>query len=161
LDLRTLALHRKKLGLGLFLLAAITMVCLSYSALSYIAAQKEALPYTVLDQVAQTYPNPGHTNVTLIGSMTGLTINPTCGYLNPPCAIAAAPLYYIEVYGTNDKIRLIFPNATVIPVNGAHLIVTGMYVTPSTYKPNQWSPAMTFQGDLYVRSYSYTFLPFI
>jgi hypothetical protein len=139
----------------------ISIVAVTYYGSNYIGSDRQVMASPALIQVGQTYPNPGHTNVTVLGSMTGLTISPTCGYANPPCAIAAAPVYYIVVYGTNNKIRLIFPNSTVIPVNGAHLIVTGTYVTPSTYKPDQWSPSLVFLGDIYVRKYSYTFLPFL
>ena len=145
----------------MLLLVGITIVATSYYESNYITGQREVLSYAALNQVDQTYPNPGHTNVTVIGAMTSLTISPTCSYLNPPCAISAAPIYYIVVYGSNDRIRLIFPNSTILPVNGAHIIVTGRYVTPSTYKPDQWSPALEFAGDIYVRTYSYTFLPFI
>jgi hypothetical protein len=145
----------------MLLLVGTAIAAVSYSGSNYIAGERQLMSSPAFVHGDQTYPNPGHTNVTLIGTINGLTINPTCSYSNPPCAITAAPLYYIVVYGTNNKIRLIFPNSTVIPINGSHLIVTGVYVTPSTYKPDQWSPQMEFLGDLYVRTYSYTFLPFI
>jgi hypothetical protein len=41
------------------------------------------------------------------------------------------------------------------PINGLQIIVTGTYVTPSTYQSNQYTPRLSFGGDIYVISYSY------
>jgi len=99
------------------------------------------------------YPNPLHQNVTLTGVMTSSVVAPTCALANPPCAIADSPLYYITVNGQNY--RLIFSNSTQPPMNHARISVTGVFVTPSSYKSNLWNPAMQFHGDIYVIEYFY------
>ena len=99
------------------------------------------------------YPNPIHQNVTLTGVITGSVVAPACKLSNPPCAIADSPVYYITVNG--QDYRLIFPNSTKVPLNHAHIEVTGVFVTPSTYQANLWNPQMYFRGDIYVISYYY------
>jgi hypothetical protein len=101
------------------------------------------------------YPNPISQNVTVAGVMTSLVVSPACALSNPPCAIANSPIYYITVNGWDY--RLIFPNSTTVPVNHAHILVTGRFVTPSTYQANLWTPQMYFRGDIYVTTYSYVF----
>ena len=150
-------MDRTRFALGILMLIAIVAVALSYYGPNYIV-QRQVMSSPALMQGGPTYPNPGNANVTVIGSMRALTVSPACSLSSPPCAISSAPLYYIVVNGFNY--RLIFPNSTVIPTNGAHLIVTGTYVTPSTYKASQWMPALVFKGDIYVRTYSYVLLPY-
>jgi len=99
------------------------------------------------------YPNPISQNVTLTGVMTDIQVAPACSLSYPPCAISDTPLYYITVNGWNY--RLIFSNKTVIPQNRAIIIVTGIFVTPSTYKASQWTPQLYFRGDIYVIYYVY------
>jgi hypothetical protein len=99
------------------------------------------------------YPNPANGNVTVAGTMTSSIVSPVCALSTPPCAIANSPLYYITVNGWNY--RLIFSNSTKIPLNHAMITVTGVYVTPSTYQASQWTPQITFHGDIYVITYSY------
>jgi hypothetical protein len=62
-------------------------------------------------------------------------------------------LYYITIDGVNY--RLIFPASIKPPINGLQIIVTGTYLTPSTYQSNQYTPQLYFRGDIYVISYSY------
>ncbi len=99
------------------------------------------------------YPNPIHQNVTLTGVMTASVVSPACKLSSPPCAVADSSLYYITVNGWNY--RLIFSNSTKVPLNRAHIVVTGVFVTPSTYQPGLWSPQMDFRGDIYVITYYY------
>jgi hypothetical protein len=99
------------------------------------------------------YPNPISPNVTVGGIMTSTTIAPTCSLASPPCAFSDSPLYFLVVNGW--YYRLIFPNSTRPPVNHSHIIVTGVFVTPSTYQENLWTPTMNFAGDIYVMTYSY------
>jgi hypothetical protein len=40
-------------------------------------------------------------------------------------------------------------------MNGARIIITGVFVTPSSFHPNQWTPQIYFRGDIYVLSFSY------
>jgi len=106
-----------------------------------------------LETSGPNYPNPIHQNVTLTGSVTTSVVSPACKLSSPPCAIADSPLYYITVNGWNY--RLIFSNSTTVPMNHASISVTGVFVTPSTYKSSQWTPQMQFHGDIYVIAYSY------
>jgi hypothetical protein len=100
-----------------------------------------------------SYPNPINKNVTVVGAMTSSIVSPACSLSTPPCAISDSPLYYITVNGWNY--RLIFSNSTKIPLNHAIIMVTGVYVTPSTYQASQWTPQIYFHGDIYVITYSY------
>ena len=140
-----------------YVLAAVAMIgliALSFQALSiYSTSKPPTLSFApaAIEQVI--YPNPVNKNVTVAGEMTSSVVSPTCALSSPPCAIANSPLYYITVNGWNY--RLIFPNATKIPLNHAHIMVTGVFVTPSTYKASEWMPVMSFRGDIYVISYSY------
>jgi hypothetical protein len=104
------------------------------------------------------YPNPTNPNVTLTGVLTLTVVSPTCALNKPPCAMSSGSLYYITVNGANY--RLIFPPSMKLPINGLHVMVTGTYVTPSTYQTNQWTPELFFRGDIYVIAYSYAF-PYI
>jgi len=99
------------------------------------------------------YPNPINPNVTLTGVLTLTMVSPTCALNNPPCAMSAGSLYYITVNGVNY--RLIFPSSMKLPVKGLRIMVTGIYVTPSTYQANEWTPQLSFTGDIYVISYFY------
>jgi len=148
-------LHRTRFALGILLLLAVITV--SYYGSNYFI-HTGVMQSPSLLQSGPTYPNPGFPNVTEIGMMRSLTVSPACSLNNPPCAISTAPLYYITVNGANY--RLIFPNSMALPKNGAHIIVTGRYVTPSTYKAEQWMPALVFRGDIYVQTYSYVLLPY-
>ena len=67
--------------------------------------------------------------------------------------MSAGSLYYITVNGVNY--RLIFPSSMKLPVKGLRIMVTGIYVTPSTYQANEWTPQLSFTGDIYVISYFY------
>jgi len=102
-----------------------------------------------------SYPNPVNPNVTLTGLATSTVVSPTCALSSPPCALSGGALYYITVNGVNY--RLIFPSSMKLPISGLHIMVTGTYVTPSTYEPSQWTPEVYFGGDIYVMSYSYVF----
>ena len=101
------------------------------------------------------YPNPVNPNVTFTGVLTSTVVSPTCALNNPPCAMSAGSLYYITVNGANY--RLIFPASMKLPIKGLHIMVVGTYVTPSTYQATQWTPQLSFRGDIYVISYTYVF----
>jgi hypothetical protein len=85
--------------------------------------------------------------------MTSAVVSPACALSSPPCAISDSPLYYITVQGWNY--RLIFANSTKPPLNHAKVVVTGVFVTPSTYVASAWTPQISFRGDIYVISYAY------
>ena len=100
------------------------------------------------------YSNDTNQTLTLTGPITTTAVSPMCAlYSNPPCAMSIGTLYYITISGVNY--RLIFPTSMKPPTNGLRIVVTGTYVTPSTYQSNQYTPALYFRGDIYVTSYSY------
>ena len=100
-------------------------------------------------------PNPHGYNVTVLGVMKASQVAPACALSNPPCAISPTSVYYVVVNGRNY--RLIFSNDTFVPgnVTGTNVVITGAYVTPSTFNADQWTPSITFYGDIYV--YKVTF----
>jgi len=141
-----------------YTLAAVLVIAFISVAFAVAIYSSNSVPNHMLsspgpETTGPSYPNPISQNVTLTGVMTASVVAPTCALANPPCAIAASPLYYITVNGRNY--RLIFSNSTTLPMNHAHISVTGVFVTPSTYKSNLWAPQMQFQGDIYVISYYY------
>lgn len=94
-------------------------------------------------------------NVTVLGVLVFSSITPACSLSTPPCAIDNSWLYYVVVNGRNY--RLIFSNTTSVPqnVNGWNVIVTGAYVTPSAFQAHNWTPDLSFYGDIYVQRISY------
>ena len=100
-------------------------------------------------------PNPYGYNVTVLGVMKASQVAPACALSNPPCAISPTSVYYVVVNGRNY--RLIFSNDTFVPgnVTGTNVVITGEYVTPTSFNAAQWTPSITFYGDIYV--YKVTF----
>jgi len=100
-------------------------------------------------------PPPEAHNVTVLGVLKTSQMNPACALNSPPCAISPASIYYVVVNGRNY--RLIFADNIVIPnnVSGSNVIITGAYITPSTFNAGQWTPSLNFYGDIYV--YKVTF----
>jgi len=144
--------QRKKYILASALAIGLMIVAFQVSAM-HSATTNSALSFAPGANDNINYPNPVDRNVTVVGTMTSSTVSPACSLSTPPCAISNSPLYYITVNGWNY--RLIFPNSTKIPLNHATIVVTGLYVTPSTYQASQWTPQISFHGDIYVITYSY------
>jgi len=93
-------------------------------------------------------------NVTVLGVIKASTVAPACSLSNPPCTIPETSVYYVIVNARNY--RLIFSNTTEPPdVMSAHVIVTGLYITPSTFQASQWVPSLFFYGDIYVQKIVY------
>jgi hypothetical protein len=99
--------------------------------------------------------DPNGYNVTVLGVIKASQVAPSCSLSNPPCAISPTSIYYVVVNGRNY--RLIFQNDTQVPSNvgGTNVVVTGLYITPSTFNADQWTPSIVFFGDIYV--YKVTF----
>jgi hypothetical protein len=146
---------RAKYILGAVLVIALTAVAFQIYSSNSVANQALSSPSFGPGLAGIDYPNPIHQNVTLTGVMTGSVVSPACRLSSPPCAIADSPLYYITVNG--QYYRLIFPNSTKAPLNHAHIEVTGVFVTPSTYQSSLWDPPIYFRGDIYVLSYYYVY----
>jgi hypothetical protein len=98
---------------------------------------------------------PSGVNVSVIGTLKAYKIAPVCNLSSPPCAISDTTLFYLVVNGRNY--RLIFQNTTIVPLSliGSSAVVTGLYVTPSTYQAQQYTPYLQFYGDIYVSAISY------
>ena len=94
-------------------------------------------------------------NVTVIGTIGTYTLAPACSLTNPPCAITETVVYYVTVNGRNY--RLLFQNRTLVPdpLLGSYAVVTGLYITPSTFRANDWTPVLDFYGDIYVQVITY------
>ena len=146
-------MKRAKYILTAVLMIALAAVAIQIYSSNSTANQTLSSPSFGPGLAGINYPNPIHQNVTLTGVMTSSTVSPACKLSSPPCAVADSPLYYITVNGWNY--RLIFSNSTKAPLNHARIVVTGVFVTPSTYQPSLWSPQLSFHGDIYVISYYY------
>lgn len=98
---------------------------------------------------------PSGVNVSLIGKLGIITIAPVCSLSNPPCAITNSVLYYMVVNGRNY--RLIFTNTTNVPepLVGSYVVITGLFVTPSLYRADQYTPLLHFFGDIHVQVLTY------
>lgn len=141
-----------------FILAALlatALMVVAFQAYSVNLTTKPTSTLAFAPTSGPSYPNPINQNVSVTGVMTSAIVAPACALNSPPCAISNSPLYYVNVNGWNY--RLIFPASMKIPISNAHILVTGRYVTPSTYQANQWLPQMYFRGDIYVTSYYYVY----
>ena len=149
-------------------IAAIVIVALATVAVPYYNAHELRTPPVIQNSPASgasLNPQPSDSNafppppqsriVTVLGVLKTSQVNPACALNNPPCAISPASIYYVVVNGRNY--RLIFANNIVVPPNlsGTNVVITGAYVTPSTFNAGQWTPSITFYGDIYV--YKLTF----
>ena len=149
-----------------YVIVAIVIIALTVVAVPYYHAYdfrsstaKQNQP--AMSPLLETSPSfgqaakPSGVNVTVLGIMKASVVAPTCSLSNPPCAIPSTSIYYVIVNGRNY--RLIFQNSTSIPSNvtGSNVVVTGLYVTPSTFKADQWTPAISIYGDIYVQKISF------
>ena len=144
-------MRRGRFIVGAVLVSAIVVVAFQAYLLSSLTSSLASSPSF---SPSNNYPNPSNPTLTLTGPVTTTAVSPMCAlYANPPCALSIGTLYYITINGVNY--RLIFPASMKPPINGLQIIVTGTYVTPSTYQSNQYTPRLSFGGDIYVISYSY------
>jgi len=144
----------KRIRFILAVVLAIAVVAVAFQAYS-LSSRAQVATISFSPSSNPNYPNPVNQNVTIAGALTAETVAPTCALNNPPCAMVAGSLYYITVNGVNY--RLIFPASMKLPLPGAQILVTGVYVTPSAYQATQWTPQVSFRGDIYVIKYSYVF----
>ena len=143
-------MRRGRFILGAVLVSAIVVVAFQAYLLSSLTS---SIPTSPSFSPSNNYPNPTKSPLTLTGPIRTATVSPMCAfYANPPCAAWVGTLYYITINGVNY--RLIFPASMKPPINGLQIVVTGTYVTPSTYQSNSYTPRLSFRGDVYVMSYS-------
>ena len=144
-------MRRGRFILGAVLVSAIVVVVFQAYILSSLMSSFASSP----SFSPPIYPNATNQTLTLTGPITTTTVSPMCAvYANPSCAVWIGTLYYITINGVNY--RLIFPASIKPPINGLQITATGTYVTPSTYQSNQYTPQLSFRGDIYVTSYSYS-----
>lgn len=95
---------------------------------------------------------PIHQNVTVLGTLKVLTLAPTCSLAVNPCSSPATQIFYVVVNGRNY--RLILSERVQIPASlaGSSVVISGLFVTPSTFQADQWVPPLFFFGDIYVRT---------
>lgn len=145
-DRRTLAL--------VILIIAVSLVAIPATQLylSINSDQSALAPEAVTEKIH--YPNPKDgMNVTMLGVLQIVPIAPVC---SPSCAIQASTISYIIVNGRNY--RLVFSDSVNVPqanANGWKAVVTGSFITPSNYQANEWTPPLTFFGDIYVKNITY------
>jgi len=144
-------MRRGRFILGAVLVSAIVVVAFQAYLLSSLTSSLASSPSF---SPSNNHPESTNPTLTLTGPIRTTAVSPMCAlYSNPPCAMWIGTLYYITIDGANY--RLIFPASMKPPKNGLQIIVTGTYVTPSTYQSNQYTPQLSFRGDIYVTSYSY------
>ncbi len=145
-------MRRERFILGAVLVSAIIVIAFQAYLLSSLTSSVASSPSF---SPSNNYPTDQPSTLTLTGPLTTTAVSPVCAlYSSPPCAIWVGTLYYITINGVNY--RLIFPTSMKPPppINGIRIIVTGTYVTPSTYQYYQYTPQLSFRGDMYVISYS-------
>ncbi len=145
-----------------YIIASISIIALAMAAIAYSQAYQPnsfGLGQKQLSSSPSFDPrppglNPSGVNVSVIGVLKGSSVTPACSLSNPPCAAVDTSIYYVVVSGWNY--RLIFPNSTQSPdVFGHRVLVTGLYITPSSYDSTQWTPSIYFRGDIYVQTITY------
>jgi hypothetical protein len=151
---------REKYAVAAFMIIAFTIVAFPYYQ-AYLHSSTidqepaSSPPLMVPSPSLSSRPKPSGVNVTVLGVMKASIIAPTCSLSNPPCAISPTSIYYIVVNGRNY--RLIFPNSTSVPGNvvGSNAVITGLYITPSTFNVDEWTPSISFYGDIYVQKMTF------
>ena len=98
-------------------------------------------------------------NASVVGTIHVITLAPTCGQSNPPCAVPNLVLYYLTSNGHTYRLILLNP-IPLTPYNGKQVIANGLVVVPSQLELSQYNAPVSlyFDGDMYVRSIIY-YLP--
>lgn len=151
--------NRRRVHFAIALVAVAFLIMATVYSYNLVAPNKSA----VNPQVMAAPPTVGvggglqaaHQSVSVIGILKVLTLAPTCSLAVNPCATPATQIFYVVVNGRNY--RLIPSNTVPIPASlaGSNVVVSGLYVTPSTYQADQWVPPLFFFGDIYVRAIWY------
>jgi hypothetical protein len=150
---------REKYLVSAFVIIAFTVVAFpyyqAYNLQLSTTDQKPASSPLPMQASPSFSARPSGVNVTILGVMKASVVAPTCSLSNPPCAISPTSIYYVVVNGRNY--RLIFPNSTSVPgsVMGSNVVITGLYITPSTFNVDEWTPSLSFYGDIYVQKVTY------
>ena len=149
---------REKYLVAAFVIIAFTLVAFPYyQAYNLQSSKTDREPASTPSREASPSfsTRPSGVNVTILGVMKASVVAPTCSLSNPPCAISPTSIYYVVVNGRNY--RLIFPNSTLVPGNvmGSNVVITGLYITPSTFNVDEWTPSISFYGDIYVQKVTY------
>jgi hypothetical protein len=95
---------------------------------------------------------PIHENVTVLGTLKVLTLAPTCSLAVNPCSNLETQIFYVVVNGRNYRLILADKMQISPSLAGSSVVVSGLFVTPSTFQADQWVPALFFFGDIHVRT---------
>ena len=142
--------------------SAISLVAVAFLVLAAVYSYNSLVPNNSIAKphILATPPpsvgvgggiQPIHENVTVLGTLKVLTLAPTCSLAVNPCSNPETQIYYVVVNGRNY--RLISLDKVQIPPSlaGSNVVVSGLFVTPSTFQADQWIPPLFFFGDIYVR----------
>jgi len=94
---------------------------------------------------------PLHENVTVLGTLRSLTLAPTCSLATNPCSNPETQVFYVVVNGRNYRLMLSDKMEIPMSLDGSRVVVSGLFITPSTFQADQWAPPLFFFGDIYVR----------
>ena len=98
---------------------------------------------------------PIHENVTVLGTLKVLTLEPACSLAVIPCSNPETQIFYVVVNGRNYRLILSYKVQITASLAGSSVVVSGVFVTPSTFQAGQWVPPLFFFGDIYVRTIWY------
>ena len=98
---------------------------------------------------------PIHENVTVLGTLKVLNLAPTCSLAVNPCTTPETQVFYVVVNGRNYRLVLSPKVQIQASLAGSRAVVSGLFVTPSTFQADQWVQPLFFFGDIYVRAIWY------
>lgn len=132
------------------LVAVAFLIVASVYTYNYVGSKNSKLIDHALSS-ASIGIQPVGENVTVIGTLKVLTLAPSCSLLATPCTNPETQILYIVVNGRNY--RLILSPIADLPevLSGSHVVVSGLFVTPSAFQVDQWTPSLRFFGDIYVQ----------
>lgn len=148
--------NRRHAKSAIALLAVAFLVMATVYSYNLVAPSKSAVSPQVMSAPPPTVGvggglQPSYQNVSVIGTLKVLTLAPTCSLVVNPCSTPETQIFYVVVNGRNYRL---IPSKTVhIPASlaGSNVVVSGLYVTPSTFQADQWVPPLFFFGDINVR----------
>jgi hypothetical protein len=98
---------------------------------------------------------PRYQNVSVLGTLKVLKLAPACSLAVNPCSTPVSQIFYVVVNGRNYRLVPPYSMKIAESLTGSSVVVSGLYVTPSTFQADQWVPPLFFFGDIYVYSIWY------
>ena len=142
--------------------SAVALVAVAFLVLAAVYSYNSMIPInSSLNALVLAVPPPSvgvgggiqptHENVTVLGKLKVLTLAPTCSLSINPCSNPQTQIFYVVVNGRNYRLIPINNVQISATLAGSSVVVSGLFVTPSTFQADQWVPALFFFGDIYVR----------